>query len=84
LRDILRELRSLPAPRVLLAGLFAAASYLAATGYDALGARYAGQPLPYRRTALVAFFGTTFSNNLGFGLLTGGSLRLRLYSTWGF
>jgi phosphatidylglycerol lysyltransferase len=83
LQDILRDLHSLPAPRVLLAVLFAAASYLAATGYDTLGARYVKRPLPYRRTALAAFIGTTFSNNLGFGLLTGGSLRLRLYSAWG-
>ena len=83
LRDILRDLHSLPAARVLLAVLFAGLSYLAATGYDTLGAHYVRHPLPYRRTALAAFIGTTFSNNLGFGLLTGGSLRLRLYSAWG-
>jgi phosphatidylglycerol lysyltransferase len=83
LHDVLQELHSLPALRVLLAVLFAAASYLAATGYDTLGARYVGRPLPYRQTALAAFIGTTFSNNLGFGLLTGGSMRLRLYSAWG-
>jgi phosphatidylglycerol lysyltransferase len=83
LRDILRDLHSLPAARVLLAVLFTGLSYLAATGYDTLGAHYVRHPLPYRRTALAAFIGTTFSNNLGFGLLTGGSLRLRLYSAWG-
>jgi phosphatidylglycerol lysyltransferase len=83
LHDILHQLHSLPSVRVLLAVLFAAASYLAATGYDALGARYVQRPLPYHRTALAAFIGTTFSNNLGFGLLTGGSMRLRLYSAWG-
>lgn len=83
LQDILQELHSLPALRVLLAVLFTACSYLAATGYDTLGARYVGHPLPYRRTALAAFTGTTFSNNLGFGVLTGGSLRLRLYTAWG-
>jgi phosphatidylglycerol lysyltransferase len=83
LRDILQQLHSLPSARVLMAVLFAAASYLAATGYDTLGARYIRRPLPYHRTALAAFIGTTFSNNLGFGLLTGGSMRMRLYSAWG-
>ncbi len=83
LRDILQQLHSLPSARVLLAVLFAAASYLAATGYDTLGVRYIRRPLPYHRTALAAFIGTTFSNNLGFGLLTGGSMRLRLYTAWG-
>ena len=56
LQDILQELHSLPAARVLLAVLFAACSYLS------------------------AFIGTTFSNNLGFGLLTGGSMRLAFAS----
>jgi phosphatidylglycerol lysyltransferase len=83
LHDILRELHSLPSAKVMLAVLLAAASYLAATGYDTLAARYIRRPLPYRRTALAAFLGTTFSNNLGFGILTGGSLRLRMYTAWG-
>jgi len=76
-----RELQALPATRLVLA-LAAAASYLAATGYDTLGARYVQRRLAYRRTAPAAFIGTTFSNDLGFGLLTCGSIRLRLYSTW--
>jgi phosphatidylglycerol lysyltransferase len=82
-KDVLRELHALPSGRLALALLFACASYLAATGYDTLGLRYVRQPLPYRRSALAGFIGTTFSNNLGFGLLTGGSIRLRLYTAWG-
>jgi phosphatidylglycerol lysyltransferase len=83
LKDILHSLRSLPRPRVLLALAFTALSYTAATGYDTLSTRYIRRPVRYGRTALAAFIGTTFSNNLGFGILTGGSVRLRLYTAWG-
>ncbi len=83
LRDIIRAVRSLPRPRILLAVALTALSYTAATGYDTLSSRYIRRPVPYRRTSLAAFIGTTFSNNLGFGILTGGSVRLRLYTAWG-
>ena len=38
-QDILNEVQALPAARLALALLFAGLSYLAATGYDTLGAR---------------------------------------------
>jgi phosphatidylglycerol lysyltransferase len=82
-KDILAALHSLPATRLLLTLLLTSLSYTAATGYDTLSARYLGLSLPYRRTALAAFTGTTFSNNMGLGILTGGSIRFRLYAAWG-
>jgi len=82
-RDILREVEALPAGRILLSLLFVLGSYLAATGYDSLSSLIIRHRLPYRQTALASFIGTSFSNNLGFGPLTGGSVRLRLYSAWG-
>jgi hypothetical protein len=51
-KDIMRQLHALPSGRLLLALLFACASYLAATGYDTLGLRYVHHPLPYPRSAL--------------------------------
>jgi phosphatidylglycerol lysyltransferase len=83
LRDILKEVEALPAGRILLSLLFVSGSYLAATGYDTLSSWIIRHHLPYRQTALASFIGTSFSNNLGFGPLTGGSVRLRLYSAWG-
>ena len=83
LRDILREVESLPAGRIMFALLFVSGSYLAATGYDTLSSLIIRHRLPYRQTALASFIGTSFSNNLGFGPLTGGSIRFRLYSAWG-
>ncbi len=82
LGEILRQVQTIPTGRLLLSVLLVAGSYLAATGYDTLAIRSLRRRLPYGRTALAAFIGTAFSNNLGFGPLTGGSVRLRLYTGW--
>jgi uncharacterized membrane protein YbhN (UPF0104 family) len=81
--DLSREIRELPRPRVLLALALTAINYLVLTGYDALGMRYARQPLAYRRVVFASFICYAVSNNLGFSLVTGASLRYRLYSRWG-
>jgi lysylphosphatidylglycerol synthetase-like protein (DUF2156 family) len=39
--------------------------------------------LAYRRIAFASFIGYAFSNSVGHSLVTGGSLRYRLYSGWG-
>lgn len=69
--------------RILLAAAFTALSFLVLTGYDNLSLWYIRRPLPYRRTALASFLNYAFSQGLGFPLVTGGSVRLRLYSRWG-
>jgi len=82
-RDIIKQVEALPVVRLLLSLLFVCGSYLAATGYDTLSGFYIGHRLSYPRTALASFIGTSFSNNMGFGPLTGGSVRYHLYSAWG-
>lgn len=81
--DVLTQLAGLPAASVALGVLLTALSYLALTGYDALSLRYVRRPLPYRRVALASFVNYAVSQTLGFPLLTGGSVRYRLYSSWG-
>jgi phosphatidylglycerol lysyltransferase len=81
--DLSREVRELPPARVLLALVLTALNYLVLTGYDALGMRYARHPLAYHRVIFASFICYAVSNNLGFSLLTGASLRYRLYSRWG-
>ncbi|MDD5563115.1 MAG: bifunctional lysylphosphatidylglycerol flippase/synthetase MprF [Thermoanaerobaculaceae bacterium] len=81
--EVLREFRALPAQHIVLAALLAAASYVLLTGYDTLGLLYARHALPYRRTALASFVGHSFSNAVGLAMVSGGSVRLRLYSGWG-
>ncbi len=83
LHDIRHALQALPLGSLGLAGLLTALSYIVMTGYDVLALRYVGQPLAYRKTALASFMSYAFSNNMGFSVLTGGSVRYRLYGAWG-
>ncbi len=75
--------RELPNLSLVLAAALTAFGYVALTGYDLLGCRYAGSDLPYRQVGLAAFTAYAFSNTLGQALLTGAPLRFRLYGTWG-
>ena len=81
--EIIRHLREIPAPHLLLALSLTALSYFVMTGYDALALHYIKRPLSYSRIALASFISYAFSNNIGFGMLAGGSVRYRLYSAWG-
>jgi phosphatidylglycerol lysyltransferase len=83
LTELLRHLKEIPARSIFLAFFLTVLSYLVLTGYDALALRYIKRPLSYSRIALASFVGYTFSNNIGFGMLAGGSVRYRLYSLWG-
>lgn len=82
-RDILHAIRALPLSSVLAAFSLTAASYAFLPAYDAVGLRYVRHPLGLGRTMLAGFLAYGFSQTLGFPLLTGGSLRYRLYSAWG-
>ena len=79
----LAYVRELPNLSLIVAAGLTALGYLALTGYDFLGCRYAGSPLPYRQVALAGFTAYAFSNTLGQALLTSVPLRFRLYSSWG-
>lgn len=82
--DILRDLESISPFRLLLAVVLTIASYLALTGYDTLAIRHLGHDLSYPRIALASFIGYAVSNNAGHSLFTGGSVRYRFYTSWGF
>ena len=83
LQDIVRHLREIPVHRLLPALALTFLSYLIMTGYDILALRYVHHPLPYSKIALASFIGYAFSNNMGFGMIAGSSVRYRLYSAWG-
>ncbi len=82
--DIILQLREFPFFRLLLALLLTVQSYLIMTGYDALALRYINHPLAYGKIALASFVAYAFSNNMGFFMVAGGSIRYRLYSAWEF
>jgi uncharacterized membrane protein YbhN (UPF0104 family) len=82
LREILDSLRQIPPLNIGLALLLTVLNYLALIGYDWLGVRAIGHPLPLRRVSLASFVSYAASYNFG-ALLGGTSLRYRLYSAWG-
>jgi phosphatidylglycerol lysyltransferase len=83
LREVLEGFRGTPGRSIVAAAFCTACSYLALTGYDGIGLRYLGRSLPFGRVALASFTSYTFSHNIGLSLLTGGSIRYRIYSAVG-
>lgn len=81
--DIIRDIGALPPRNVLFALALTLLNYLVLTGYDTLGFEYIQHPLAYSKIAITSFIGYAFSQSLGFPVLTGGSVRFRLYTAWG-
>lgn len=82
-REVAAAMAALPRETIAAAVALTAVNFVLLTGYDTVGLRYVGHPLPYRQSAFAAFLGYAFSNALGFPLLTSAPLRFRLYSGWG-
>jgi uncharacterized membrane protein YbhN (UPF0104 family) len=80
LGEVVLRLAQLPASQVYVAIGLTAASYLLLTGYDFLAVRYVARRLPLRKILFVSFTAFAFSNGIGLQLLSGGSMRYRLYS----
>lgn len=83
LREIMASIAAIPPSRLALVGAFSAASYLCLTGFDALGLRYAGASLPYRRIAVTSMTSLSIGHNIGFAALSSGAIRYRFYSRFG-
>ncbi len=82
-RDIIRCVRNLPSRSVMLCLLLTIGNYWVLTAYELLAFRYIRHPMRYRKIALASFIGYAFSNSIGLSMLSGGSVRYRLYSNWG-
>jgi uncharacterized membrane protein YbhN (UPF0104 family) len=83
LPELMAELRVFPRVRLLLALAATVLSYLALAGYDALSLAALGYRLPFRSIAYAAFLGYAFANSLPLSVVTGATVRYRLYSQWG-
>ncbi len=82
-RDIFRDVLEFPSTRIAGAMALTAVSYLILTCYDHLALQYLQKRIGKVRVSLASFISYCFSRNLGFALLTGGSIRYRFYSAWG-
>lgn len=76
-------LQDLPFSYVLVAVGLTFLTFVVLAGYDALALRYIDVQLSTRRIAFSAFIGYAVSQAIGNPILTGGSVRYRLYSLWG-
>src|ERR1700694_1007424 len=81
--DMARAVADLPLFRLVEALGFTVLSYAVLPGYDGMALSYVRHPLPLRRTVFGSFISYAFSQALGSPLLTGGSVRYRLWSSWG-
>lgn len=81
--DVTAEIRKLSWGQIGLALILTVVSYWLLTLYDLLAVRQVGGQIPYPKVALTSFIAYTFSNTLGFAILTGTSVRYRFYSALG-
>jgi phosphatidylglycerol lysyltransferase len=81
--DLIAQIRQMSYSKIGLAFLLTVAGYLLMTIYDFLALKYIDHPLPYAKTALASGLSYAFSNNVGFAMLAGASIRYRIYSAWG-
>jgi uncharacterized membrane protein YbhN (UPF0104 family) len=84
IEKVFAAIHATPSRSVLAASLFVAAGYITMTLYDYFALRTIGRhEVPYRTAAFAAFTSYTIGHNLGATVLTGGAVRLRIYSAWG-
>src|SRR3984893_6832381 len=80
---VVRSVRGLPAGIWVLALLATALSYLALVARDAIGLRYINASVPRSALWIGATVGSALGNATGFGALTGGAVRCRVYGASG-
>jgi uncharacterized membrane protein YbhN (UPF0104 family) len=68
---------------LVAAALSAAMSYVVLVGYDWLATRHLGYKLPWPTLAAASFASFTMSHTLGVTVLTGGTVRYRIYTRAG-
>ncbi|MCE5201301.1 MAG: bifunctional lysylphosphatidylglycerol flippase/synthetase MprF [Synergistaceae bacterium] len=81
--DIRAAVASIPWYRLIVSLVFMFVNYAVLTLNDALALRYIGKALSWSRIAFVSFISNVLSFNLGMSLLTGGSSRYGIYSSYG-
>ena len=73
-----------PPRNIVIAGVFVILGYTTLTFYDVFALRVIGwRSVPFHIAALASFTSFTIGHSLGAATLTGGLVRLRVYSVWG-
>lgn len=83
LGQIIAAMHATPVPVLAAAALFVILSYVILTGYDWLALDHLGYRLPFATVANASFTSFTMSHTLGMTVLTGGTVRYRIYTRVG-
>lgn len=85
--DIVKVIAALEAQsikNIATAGAFVVSGYITLTFYDLFALHTIGRhKIPYAVAALASFTSSTIGHSLGAAIVTGGLVRLRIYSNWG-
>src|SRR5258706_8758584 len=82
---VLIALTEIPPGRIALAALCVVGAFCTLTFYDFFALRTIGKKhVPYRIAALSSFTSYTIGHNIGATVFTGGAIRFRIYSDYGF
>lgn len=82
--DIKNALLSIPAKNLWMACIASFIGYVALSSYDYLALRYIGRKLAPWKWIFAGFIGFSVSNNAGHAIVSGGTIRYRLYTRWRF
>ena len=84
LGEIKEALFAIPPHNLLLACLASLGGYVALSSYDFLALKYIGRKLAAWKWIFAGFIGFSVSNNAGHAIVSGGTIRYRLYTRWRF
>lgn len=82
-RDVIAQIASTSKINLTLSVLMTVLSFLALAGYDSSALRYAGVQVKRSTVLLTSFVAYALGNTIGVGILTGGAVRMRLYTAAG-
>lgn len=82
--DIQKALTEIPSVNIVGACIASFLGYVALSSYDYLALCYIGRKLEAWKWIFVGFVGFAISNNAGHAVVSGGTVRYRLYTRWRF
>ncbi|MCQ2740933.1 MAG: lysylphosphatidylglycerol synthase domain-containing protein [Alphaproteobacteria bacterium] len=84
LEDIKDALFAIPSKNLILACIASFLGYVALSSYDFLALKYIGHKLSAWKWIFAGVIGFSVSNNAGHAIVSGGTIRYRLYTRWRF
>ena len=81
--DVMDELSRTSSRKVMLAAMCSLGSYMALMFYDGLALRIVGRKIGALRVAMTSFIAYGVGHSVGLSSISGGSVRLRMYSAAG-